>query len=194
MKKIIITIIIIIIAVIAIYLFWIKKGHDKIGGLSNSSMTKTSIIKSEATKESLKEISTYQYTENYSNSDYGFGFKYPKNFSVTEAPGERGDIIVISDDLKKIGVQLLISPFEGEDIDMTVAEIKLEIPDITITEPQELLVGTSRKGLAFFSDNEDFGGKSREVWFVYKGNIYQISTYAEQDDFLKGLFGTWQFK
>ncbi len=43
------------------------------------------------------------------------------------------------------------------------------------------------------SDNPAFAGASREVWFVFNTNLYQISTYTEFDELLKGLFGTWQF-
>lgn len=45
----------------------------------------------------------------------------------------------------------------------------------------------------FQSDNPAFDGASREVWFVYNDYLYQISAYAEFDEFLKELFGTWQF-
>jgi len=101
-------------------------------------------------------------------------------------------------------VQIVISPY-GPDTDITEAMIHSDIPELKISDAQELLIGEGRKGLAFMSDNPAFcaspepcvkegNGKSREVWFVFGGNLYQISTYAEQDEFLKRLFGTWQFK
>lgn len=60
-------------------------------------------------------------------------------------------------------MQILISPFQGEDIDVTAEIIKADIPDMKIDNQQEVLVGSSQKGLAFVSDNPAFGGKSREV-------------------------------
>jgi len=88
----------------------------------------------------------------------------------------------------------MISPFDGDDIDLTKATILASIPDIEVSGEQEVLIGAGRKGLAFLSDSKEFGGKSREVWFIFRGNLYQVSTYAELDDFLKGLFATWSFQ
>lgn len=146
-----------------------------------------------ATPAAIAEIPTYQYTETYTSPTYKFTFKYPKDFTIQEIPTDTGETIIVQNIPMKIGVQIVISKFDGPDIDLTQDYIQTQVPDMKITESQELLVGANRKGLAFLSDNENFGGKSREVWFVYGGNLYQISTYAELDPFLKGLFGTWQF-
>jgi len=62
-----------------------------------------------------------------------------------------------------------------------------------IEDVQEVEIGPNRKGIAFLSDNPNFGGRSRDVWFVYKKELYQITTYAEQDEFLKKMFSTWVF-
>ena len=48
-------------------------------------------------------------------------------------------------------------------------------------------------GINFKSDNPTFDGDSREVWFVYKTNIYQISTYAHDDGLLQSELQTWTF-
>jgi len=143
--------------------------------------------------EAIAEISNYQYTETYNQPIYGFSFKYPKAFAVSEISSNGSKVILVQNTLKNIGVQIVISPFDGADSDITEAFIKSELPDLKISEPREVLVGSGRKGLAFMSDNAAFGGKSREVWFVFNNNLYQISAYAELDGFLKGLFGTWKF-
>lgn len=154
---------------------------------------KEPVVKSNAAPEAIAEIAEYQYTEEYTNSDYGFSFKHPKDFVVNSVPTEEGEAILVQNIAKNIGVQILISPFDGGEIDMTVDFIKAEIPDLKIIEPREVLLGPDRKGLAFMSDNEAFGGAAREVWFVFDGRFYQISAYAELDGFLRGLFGTWKF-
>ncbi len=150
--------------------------------------------KSGAKPEAIAEIPGYQYTETYISADYGFAFKHPPSFTVTEMPAENGLVILVENIKEQIGVQILITPFDGQDQDLTKADIAAEIPDLKISDEQEVLIGSGRKGLAFMSDNPAFGGQSREVWFVYGGRLYQISTYAELDRFLKGLFGTWEFR
>jgi len=162
-----------------------------------ASLFKPIVYKSQgsgATQEAIAEISSYQYTETYTNPNYKFSFKYPKEFKISEMPDvSGGTAILVQNIAKDLGVQILITPFEDVDFDLTADLIRQDIPDMKISEPQEVIIGSSRKGLAFVSDNEAFGGKSREVWFIYGGNLYQISTYSELDGLLKGIFGTWQF-
>ena len=184
MKKIIITII--ILGIIS------ATGYYFRGTFFTSSQSVLS--SSTATKEAIAEIPTYQYTETYTSPTYKFSFKYPKEFTTSAvSDGNGGDVVLVQNTAKDIGVQILITPFDGDDTDVTEALIRKDIPDMKISDGQEVLVGANRKGLAFVSDNEAFGGKSREVWFIFNGHLYQISTYAELDGFLKGLFATWQF-
>jgi hypothetical protein len=101
-------------------------------------------------------------------------------------------VLVESPD-NSVGVQIVISSY-GSNADITADTIRQDIPSLAITGQQVLEVGSTGKGLAFMSNNPAFGDTSREVWFVFNKNLYQISTYAAYDAFLKGLFGTWQFK
>ncbi|MFA6315416.1 MAG: PsbP-related protein [Candidatus Paceibacterota bacterium] len=189
MKKIFTTITIIIIIGVIVYV--VIDGEKTNDAGSN---TFTSRNTSGASVEEVSKISTYEYTEEYTDQARGFSFKYPKGFDVSVVPTDTNEAIIIQNIETKVGVQIIVSPFEGKDVDVTATMIKSDIPKMQVNEPQELLIGDDRKGLAFVSNNENFGGKSREVWFVYGGNFYQISTYADLDDFLKGIFTTWQFK
>ncbi|KKS33122.1 MAG: hypothetical protein UU95_C0040G0001 [Parcubacteria group bacterium GW2011_GWC2_42_12] len=209
MKKI--AIIVVVLAVFAggAYLIWgrgnageksgdeAKPGSPVAGALPGAAPAltgqSTGVIKSGALPESIAEIAQYQYTETYLNADYGFSFKYPKDFAVSEIAGDASEVVLVQNIAKNIGIQILITPNDESDSDITAEAIHEKIPDLKISEPQEVLVGENRKGLAFKSDNEAFGGTSREVWFIFNGNVYQISAYAEFDELLKGLFGTWEF-
>lgn len=158
---------------------------------------------SNESSRSLTSSSEDQYAQTYSDETYHFSFKYPEGFTVTVVPlavsevepsvGKGGgETILVESSDKKIGIQMLISPY-GSDVDITEAMIRSDIPNMKVSDVQTVEIGPNRKGLAFMSDNSAFGGASREVWFVFNGNLYQISTYAEFDELLKGLFGTWTF-
>lgn len=193
MKKIIISIIILIVLAGGGYLIWdinIIDGSKKTESIGDETTT----TKLKADSAALAKIAEYRYTEEYTNPSYNFSFKYPSGFTVSSLPNEGNEIIVVQNTAENIGMQIVISSFPSNDIDITPEYIKGQIPDLKVSESQEVLVGANRKGLAFLSDNVAFGGSSREVWFVWDGNLFQISTYAEMDDFLKDLFGTWQFK
>jgi len=62
-----------------------------------------------------------------------------------------------------------------------------------VTGVQPVEIGDDYTGVAFRSDNPAFGGASREVWFVFHGNLYQISTYEHLDSLLQTMFSTWKF-
>jgi hypothetical protein len=192
MKKIAIVIVLIILAGVGAYFLW-GRGAGAPVTVENQTSTTTSNLPSGAAPADVSAIEQYQYTETFTHPTDKFSFKYPKDFTVSTIPGDGNESILIQNAKTKIGVQILITPFSGDDIDITPDIIKTDVPDLKIDNPQELLIGPNRKGLAFESDNDSFGGHSREVWFVFRGNLYQISTYAEFDPFLKGLFSTWKF-
>lgn len=138
-------------------------------------------------------------TQSYTNSTYKFTLKMPDDFVATEIPGDPDGTpyTVILQDQNSNGVQIVISPFDEDttgSYTLTQVRILQDVPDMQITDPQPLEVGPNYTGLAFKSNNDAFGGTSREVWFVFKGNLYQISTYERLDDLLKGIFQTWQFQ
>jgi hypothetical protein len=144
----------------------------------------------------IEQIGSYTYTESYQHPSLGFSFKHPSNFVVSTIPDTSGaEAVVVVNPETGIGVQILISSFDAGEINITPKMIQENIPDLKISEPQQVVIGDgTRSGVAFKSDSSNFGGASREVWFVYNGRLYQISTYAELDGFLQGLFATWEFK
>ena len=134
------------------------------------------------------------------NQIHGFLFTTPDGYTVREAE----NTILIENEEGK-GVQILITPLDEDIPILTEERIRSDIPDMQITDVQTVEIGENRSGIAFKSDNEAFGcdvsepcpegsGASREVWFVFNGMFYQISTYERLDALLKSIFATWEFK
>ncbi len=137
-------------------------------------------------------------TKEYSNSHYGFAVKMPEDFAAQEVSGvvEAGDTVLLQNS-KGDGIQIIVSPFDEDtsgSYTLTKERILQDIPDLQISDEQVLNVGPNYKGVAFMSDSDEFGGSSRAVWFVFKGNLYQINTFSRLDNLLKAMFGTWNFK
>lgn len=135
-------------------------------------------------------------TKSYSNDSYNFSLKMPESFDATKFGGDQGGTTIVLQDKENNGIQIVVTPFDedtGGGYLLTEERIKQDVPDLRMSEAQPLEVGSNYTGLAFKSDNAAFGGASREVWFVFRGNLYQISTYARLDDLLKQIFATWQF-
>lgn len=145
-------------------------------------------------------------TKKYENATYGFSLSIPEDFSIRESgipdtntPSTNESHTIVFENSKKAGsnegIQIVISPYDQKGVKKLTKEmIQSAIPDMNITDEQVLEIGNSYTGLAFKSDNDAFDGNSREVWFIYKDNLYQISTYSRLDDLLKGIFATWEFK
>jgi hypothetical protein len=105
---------------------------------------------------------------------------------------DTGADTIILQNKKGEGIQIRISPFEDIRI-LTGDMVRESIPDMNIEDVEEVAIGPEHTGIAFVSDNESFEGASREVWFVFRGNLYQISTYTRLDTLLKAMFATWRF-
>lgn len=144
------------------------------------------------------EISGASYTgaplaSDYENKRYAFSLRMPDGFFAQELPtDESGVDTVVLQNERGEGIQIRISPFD--DIQTLSPEmVREQIPDMEVSESEPVAIGPEHTGVAFLSDNEAFEGASREVWFVYRGNLYQISTYARLDTLLKAMFATWIF-
>ena len=131
-------------------------------------------------------------SEKYQNDRYRFSLYYPFGFQVGEFK-ETDDYttIVIQNIEKRLGIQIYISSPE-ENIILSKSRIEQDIPDMTVEDPQPLQIGNSDNGIAFLSKNPSFG-ESREVWFMFKGNLYQVSTYISLDPLLQAILNTWEF-
>jgi len=133
-------------------------------------------------------------TQDYKNTDYNFELNMPADFKAAESPpDENGARTITLQDSTDNGIQIAVTPFDEDITNLTEDRIHQDQPDLTITDPQPVQIGESDTGLAFKSDNQAFDGASREVWFVFRGNLYQISTYDRLDPLLKSIFTTWKF-
>ncbi len=131
-------------------------------------------------------------TETYRNDTFHFSFKYPAGYTVRETPSELATTILI-ERADHTGIQIYITPYKDTDTTITAERVQSDVPDMEVSDPQPIILGSQGEGLAFKSDNDDFGGDSREVWFVVAGRLYQISTYAAYDKVLQAIMGTWTF-
>ena len=125
---------------------------------------------------------------------FRFSLGLPEGFAAQEfkEEGSAGKSVVLQD-AKGNGIQILVTPFPEDLRVLTAERVQADIPDMKITDVRPVEIGAEHTGIAFMSDNEAFGGASREVWFVFRGNLYQISTYARLDTLLKSMFATWKF-
>jgi hypothetical protein len=90
------------------------------------------------------------------------------------------------------GLQIRIQKAD-EDIEITPERIATDIPDIALKDPQMFTLDGKARGTMFSSNDPAFNGASKEVWFVYKRDVYQVSSYLTYDELVKQILGTWRF-
>lgn len=130
----------------------------------------------------------------YTNRELGFSLSLPKGYKATEMPADmNGSLPIIIQNEQGEGIQILATKDAGDVRELSESDIQQSIPDMAIRAVEQIEIGDTYKGVAFLSDNEAFDGNSREVWFYFRGTLYQISTYARLDGLLKAIFSTWKF-
>jgi hypothetical protein len=129
----------------------------------------------------------------YRNDALGFSIGLPDGFVAQESEEESGVKTVVLQDAQGNGIQILATPLKQDIPHLSIDMVKRDIPDMVVSDVQPVEIGEGRTGVAFKSDNEAFGGASREVWFAFRGNLYQISTYERLDELLQSMFASWTF-
>ncbi len=132
----------------------------------------------------MKETSVYSHP-------LGFSFQYPKSFHVSGFSEGEGEIILIQNTSNVLGFQIYAVPFSGDASALTAQNIKKDIPDISMQDPQPVTVTGGGKGITFISDSLNI--KTREVWFVTKGYLYQITANLNSEPILLEVLKTFTF-
>ena len=130
----------------------------------------------------------------YENKKFRFRLKLPDDFTAQEFPDEESTMTsIIFQNSKGEGIQVAVTPDKGDTRVLTADDVRSSLPDMKVVDDQALEIGDDYKGVAFRSNDPAFNGDSREVWFYFRGNLFQISTYSKFDPLLKAIFSSWQF-
>lgn len=135
----------------------------------------------------------------YANPNFAFSFIPPTGFTVTsfddtDQAGTSVTTVIVDDKAKSKGAQIIISPWDESPDTLTSERIKRDIPSMHITDVAVRDVANIGTVIEFTSDSADFGGKSHEAWFVAHGDLYQMSTYAENGVMIDTILATWKFQ
>ena len=158
------------------------------------------IVRSEPSADT--SYASASLVKQYVSEAYRFSVSIPEDFNAQDLPlGEDGAHTIVLQNAKGDGIQILVTPYPSDIKTLTADDVRASIPDMKVTDEQVVNIGSDYQGVAFKTDNDAFGGASREVWFYYprftpsglEGQLYQISTYARLDSLLKQMFATWKF-
>jgi hypothetical protein len=133
----------------------------------------------------------------YTNEQYGFSLFYPSELQVreyAEAGGAR--TISFEDTSGAYGFQIYVTPY-GEDT-VSPERFRLDVPSGVMKEPTDIVIDGTQATM-FWSTNAVMGDV-REVWFIYPepgrgapSFLYEVTTYADLDQWLSQIMQSWEF-
>jgi hypothetical protein len=129
----------------------------------------------------------------YTDSQYNFSFQYPKSFTATKfSDQEETATILVQGEGGKTGFQIFIAPFD-EPGPLTKERILQDVPDMKITNAENRALKNGIPALIFFNEETSLG-KTREIWFIENGYLYQVSTTITLDSLVAQIIETWKFQ
>jgi hypothetical protein len=181
-----------------IWVFFVLKNDNGVGVINSFTQSNPSnAVLPLGEGQSVKDL-TFGGKE-YTHIQLGFSFKYPKEYTISSFGNyfdSNGETILLQNEDKSRGLQVLITPFD-EDVALSLKRIKKDLPSLSVLEGVETEIGASEKKIAivtFKSTNNLTIGKSLEAWFVYRNNLYQISSLEASMELFDELIKTWTFE
>lgn len=144
--------------------------------------------------ESKQAVVAAPQAARYVHPRLGFSFEKPQGYTVGSIGGADGaETLVVqptSGDVHK-AFQIYISPLDTP-ISLTPEFIQKELPGTAVNNAKKITLD-GNSGIMFGSNNDSFSGKSYEIWFTGKGQLYQVSSYGDFAGQLQQIIGTWKF-
>lgn len=128
--------------------------------------------------------------EEYRNEGLKFAFLYPTEMKVEETnEGGGAKTIVFEDPTNLWGFQIFIVPYKENKI--SEEQFKRDVPSGVRNDLKEFQVdGVTANA---FHSEDALLGETSEVWFVYDGYLYEMTTLKSQETLLEDVIGNWEF-
>jgi hypothetical protein len=156
---------------------------------STSNPEKTIFQNPKSTSQPQKNKET---SFSYTHPLFGFTFSLPEKFSTGTFPEGEGEMLMV----KLTGeqnrqTQIYVTDF-GEPGPLTAQRISKDLPDMAVEQPVDILVN-GEQAVAFVSTS-GAGEKTREVWFVHAGHLYQISSILQSEKMASDMLSSWKWE
>jgi hypothetical protein len=130
-------------------------------------------------------------TARYRNDRYFFTLEYPNELALKEIDEDGATTIVFQKPGELKGFQIFIVRYRDDAISDT--RIRKDLQGAPMNNPKDIVLPGNIRAVHFESESPTLGS-STEVWFIYKGYLYEVTTYAEWDTELAGILGTLRFE
>lgn len=179
--------VLLIIAIVFSVWFFIKKSstsNDVSKNVGQDTIMREKIGENESMAGKIPGSYTYAPTK--------LTLRFDKEYSVRLIQQEDTDVIVIQHrEDSNNGFQVAISAWDEDASTLSFERIIKELPELTLEETKTGNLSFGATALSFVTGEKDF--KTREVWFVYKNHLYQMSAPLAYGGLLDGEIGLMSF-
>jgi hypothetical protein len=129
-------------------------------------------------------------SKQYQNAQYHISLYYPDDLTVTEQPvGGTSLVILFKDAATQQGFEIFVTPYDQPKI--TQQRFLLDEPSGVMNDPQNVTIDGAA-ATEFFSSNPAMG-TSCEIWFLYGGYLYEVTTPQPLQSWLLQIMASWNF-
>ncbi len=125
----------------------------------------------------------------YRSLIFKFWLIYPDNLSVKEFNKGDTTTIVFEDLEREEYFQIFVVPYNGSEI--SKERLAMDLPSGVIKDEIGVFIN-GVKGISFTSQDVKIG-ETREIWFINKGFLYEITVPLALDSWLSLILQNWYF-
>jgi hypothetical protein len=150
------------------------------------------------------QASSVALTKTYSSPAWGFALKMPADFSAyppnatperNETGAPTGQAIVLQNK-RGAGIQIVVTEdtrAESSDI-LTADDIEQIAPYFDLLEAQPIEIAPGVIGTTFtYGKHPSFDSATENVWFTYRGNLYELTAPTKDRALFEAMMETWTF-
>lgn len=164
---------------------WSKRKKTEISSNSEKTIFQNPSLTSRPQKTSETSFS-------YTHPLFGFTFSLNEKFSTgTFTEGEGEMLLVKLEGEQNRQTQIYVTEF-SEKGPLTAQKISQDLPGMVMENPIDVMVD-GEPAVAFISKS-DSGEKTREVWLVHSGHLYQISSLTTSEKMASDILTSWKWE
>lgn len=128
----------------------------------------------------------------YENKKYGFSYYHSPQAVIKEYDEGGGAMTIVQENLQRVrGLQIFIVPYEEKTI--SEERFKADVPSGVRKNVEKTFIGKRGVEAVTFNSYDQFLGETREVWFIYNGYLYEVTTFRGVGDWFTPIMQTWRF-
>ncbi len=126
----------------------------------------------------------------YRNEMYSFSLIYPEDLSVVERFQFGGAVTITYENIKgEKGFQIFIVPYNEPQV--SLERFRIDMPSLIQKDLVSIDVDGA-VGASFYGFDENLG-ETKEVWFINRGFLYEVTTLKPLESWLNEIIKTWEF-